>query len=125
METLTYLIFEGVNFCEEFELALREHKSDLKPHLRRLHLLVTALHEFIETLKTYSQSTHFTKEVREPILKVVHAVSYSIFYVQHFYNDMDYYTLGIFLGFWGFTLFFISYLGCKNIFSRFQFFKPR
>ena len=75
VETLTYLIFEGVNFCEEFELALREHRTDLKPHLRRLHLLVTALHEFIETLKTYSQSTHFTKEVREPILKVVHAVS--------------------------------------------------
>jgi timeless protein len=81
IETLTYLIFEGVNFCEEFELALREHRTDLKPHLRRLHLLVTALHEFIETLKNYSQSTHFTKEVREPILKVVHAVSQSLFFL--------------------------------------------
>lgn len=69
-----YLIFEGVEFCEEFELAVREHKPDLRTHIRRLHLLVTAMHEFIETLKTYSMSTHFAKEVREPIQRVMQAV---------------------------------------------------
>ena len=69
-----YLIFEGVEFCEEFELAVREHKPDLRAHIRRLHLLVTAMHEFIETLKTYSLSTHFAKEFQEPIQKVMEAV---------------------------------------------------
>ena len=63
VETVAFLTFEGVRFYEELELAVREQKDrpvDLRPHLRRIHLVVTALREFIQTLQTYSNFTHFS-----------------------------------------------------------------
>ena len=63
VETAAFLTFEGVRFYEELELAVREQKDrpvDLRPHLRRIHLVVTALREFIQTLQTYSNFTHFS-----------------------------------------------------------------
>jgi timeless protein len=38
-DILSYLTFEGVNLCEQLELAMQQQGSDLKPYLRRLHLV--------------------------------------------------------------------------------------
>ena len=68
---MAYLIYEGVRLYEELELAIREQRErafDLRPHLRRTHLVVTALREFIQTLQTYGQFSHFT-EVDQDKLK--------------------------------------------------------
>ena len=63
VETVAYLTYEGVRFFEELELAVREQRErpvDLRPYLRRIHLVVTALREFIQTLQTYAKFSHFT-----------------------------------------------------------------
>ena len=73
--TISYLTYEGVRFYEELELASREKTVDLKPHLRRMHLVVTAIHEFITTLETYSGFSHFSPKDKEKCRKIQRAVS--------------------------------------------------
>merc|ERR1740131_893664 len=53
--TLSYITYEGVELLETFELANRESRIDINPHLRRMHLVVTALREFIQTIRSYSE----------------------------------------------------------------------
>ena len=78
METVAFLTFEGVRFYEELELAVREQKErgsvDLRPHLRRIHLVVTALREFIQTLQTYAKFSHFTDEDKAQLNRIQVAV---------------------------------------------------
>lgn len=38
-DIVSYLTAEGVNLCEQFELAVKVDGNDLKPCLRRLHLV--------------------------------------------------------------------------------------
>jgi len=54
-KTLSYITYEGVELLESFELANRERRADINPHLRRMHLVVTALREFIQTIRSYSE----------------------------------------------------------------------
>jgi timeless protein len=77
VETVAYLTYEGVRFFEELELAVRsqrERSSDLRPHLRRIHLVVTALREFIQTLQLYGKFNHFSEKDKIKITKVQEAV---------------------------------------------------
>merc|ERR1719491_1883711 len=77
VETVAFLTFEGVRFYEELELAVREQKDrpvDLRPHLRRIHLVVTALREFIQTLQTYSNFTHFSEADKAQLNRIQIAV---------------------------------------------------
>ena len=74
METIAYLTFEGVRFFEELELACRQRTVDLKPHLRRVHLVVTAIHEFVVTLCVYAEFAHFPQEDKEKLKKLQSAV---------------------------------------------------
>jgi len=50
-DLLSYLTFEGVTMCENLSLC----KDDLKPHLRRMHLVVTAFREFVQAVDVYSK----------------------------------------------------------------------
>ena len=75
METIAYLTFEGVRFFEELELACRERTVDLKPHLRRMHLVVTAIHEFVTTLCAYRTFAHFSQEDKNKLRVLQTAVS--------------------------------------------------
>lgn len=36
---IAYLTYEGVNLCEQLELSYLQPRSDLKPNLRRMHLV--------------------------------------------------------------------------------------
>lgn len=79
-DVLTYLAYEGVNLCEEFELNCSQDGLDLKPCFQKMHLvineriqcvlglvvyvsfcifmkLVTAIKEFIQTLSMYKKFT--------------------------------------------------------------------
>lgn len=38
-DVISYLTTEGVNLCEQFELAIKLGGNDLKPNIRRLHLV--------------------------------------------------------------------------------------
>ncbi|XP_069692424.1 protein timeless isoform X2 [Periplaneta americana] len=69
-EIVSYLTFEGVNLCEQLELATQQQGSDLKPCLRRMHLVVTAIREFIQAVDTYKKITHLTREDREHLLEL-------------------------------------------------------
>lgn len=46
-----YLVYEGVVMQEELERAVRLGENNLLPHVRRLHLVVTALREFFIALE--------------------------------------------------------------------------
>ncbi|EDV99140.1 GH13197 [Drosophila grimshawi] len=62
---ISYLTYEGVNLCEQLELNARQEGSDLRPYLRRMHLVVTAIREFLQAIETYSKVTHLSEDDRE------------------------------------------------------------
>jgi len=83
--TLSYITYEGVELLETLELANRERRVDINPHLRRMHLVVTALREFIQTVSSYNEIKNlcfgdkqhitklqlqslYTKEIRQLLL---------------------------------------------------------
>jgi len=83
--TLSYITYEGVELLETLELANRERRADINPHLRRMHLVVTALREFIQTVSSYNEIKNlsyadkihieklqlqslYTKEIRQLLL---------------------------------------------------------
>ena len=77
VETVAYLTYEGVRFFEELELAVREQRErpiDLRPHLRRVHLVVTALREFIQAIETYGKFKHFNESDKKKLHNVQVAV---------------------------------------------------
>lgn len=58
-DIISYLTFEGVNIYEQInELTSHHQYIDLIPNLRRIHLVVTAIREFLMALDTYKQMTH-------------------------------------------------------------------
>jgi timeless protein len=60
---LSYLTYEGVAMCENLTVC----KGDLKPHLRRMHLVVTALREFVQAVEIYSKSPSSSREDKQHI----------------------------------------------------------
>ena len=65
-DTLTYLTFEGVRLYEDHELCMRDRNSDPSSGVRGLHLLVTAISEFIFALQTFSKFRHLPDQVLSP-----------------------------------------------------------
>ncbi len=39
-DVISYLTYEGTSLCEQLELASRQQENDLKPLLRRIHLVI-------------------------------------------------------------------------------------
>lgn len=66
-DIIGYLTFEGVSLCEQLELTTRQQGTDLKPYLRRIHLVVTAIREFLQALEVYKKSSHLSAEDKERI----------------------------------------------------------
>ncbi|XP_013200570.1 protein timeless [Amyelois transitella] len=69
-DIVSYLTAEGVNLCEQFELAIKLDGNDLKPSLRRLHLVVTAIREFVQAMEIYKKLGHMCKDDQETLLKL-------------------------------------------------------
>uniref|UniRef100_A0A2M4BA25 Putative dna topoisomerase i-interacting protein n=1 Tax=Anopheles marajoara TaxID=58244 RepID=A0A2M4BA25_9DIPT len=66
-DIISYLTYEGVMLCEQLEQLSRAAETDIKPCLRRIHLVVTAIREFLQALDTYKKSTHLTVEDKEKL----------------------------------------------------------
>lgn len=69
-DIISYLTYEGVNLCEQLELVSRQQGADLKPYLRRIHLVVTAIREFLQALEVYKRSNHLSSEDKDHILNL-------------------------------------------------------
>ncbi|XP_075992234.1 timeless isoform X2 [Anticarsia gemmatalis] len=67
-DIVSYLTAEGVNLCEQFELAIKLDGSDLKPSIRRLHLVVTAIRELIQAIEVYKKFPHVCKEDKNALI---------------------------------------------------------
>jgi len=65
-DVLSYLVYEAVNVCEHFELT-HAHLGDITPCLRRMHLIVTAVREFLQAVNTYKKMNHLTPQDMEHI----------------------------------------------------------
>lgn len=66
-DVISYLTFEGVHLCEQMELASRQEGTDLKPYLRRIHLVITAIREFLQAHDIYKKCSHLTIEDKKSI----------------------------------------------------------
>ncbi|XP_034828725.1 protein timeless [Maniola hyperantus] len=69
-EIVSYLTAEGVNLCEQFELAIKLDGNDLKPSIRRLHLVVTAIREFVQAIEVYKKSAHICNNDKHELDKL-------------------------------------------------------
>lgn len=58
---ISYLTYEGVNLCEQLKLTSRRQGIDINPNLRRIHLLVAAIREFLLALETYKKISHLSQ----------------------------------------------------------------
>lgn len=57
---ISYLIYEAVILYEQLELSSRHYEIDLEPSLHRMHLVVTAIKEFLQALNTYTNIGHLS-----------------------------------------------------------------
>ncbi|CAH4002900.1 protein timeless [Pieris brassicae] len=69
-DIVLYLTAEGVNLCEQFELAIKLDGYDLKPSIRRLHLVVTAIREFVQAIEVYQKSNHISQKDKEVLVQL-------------------------------------------------------
>ncbi|XP_049865864.1 protein timeless [Pectinophora gossypiella] len=67
-DIISYLTAEGVNLCEQFELAIKLDGNDLKPSIRRLHLVVTAIREFVQAIEVYKKFSNIDGEDQEVLV---------------------------------------------------------
>ena len=70
VDLLSHLTWDMVMETELFAVASLVETSDLKPCLRRLHLGVTAIREYLQALETYSRLTHLCVEDRDRIMAI-------------------------------------------------------
>nr|CAD7397074.1 unnamed protein product [Timema poppensis] len=69
-EVLSYLVYEGVFVCEQLEMFSKRQDGDIKPCLRRMHLAVTAIREFLQAMNVYIKMTHLSQEAKEAFVKL-------------------------------------------------------
>lgn len=67
-DVISYLTYEGVHVCEQLEITSRQEGTDLTPYLRRSHLVVAAIREFLQALEMYKRCSHLSSEDKERIL---------------------------------------------------------
>ncbi|XP_044268612.1 protein timeless isoform X2 [Tribolium madens] len=74
-EILSYLVFQGVWIYEELEMSGKIPDFDLKPCLRRLHLVVTAIREFLQAVETYQKMIHLSEEDRLALVQLQNQIT--------------------------------------------------
>uniref|UniRef100_A0A6P7G1F2 Protein timeless n=1 Tax=Diabrotica virgifera virgifera TaxID=50390 RepID=A0A6P7G1F2_DIAVI len=67
---LSYLVFQGIWVCEELEISYTKPDYDLKPCLRRLHLVVTAIREFLQGVEAYQKMIHLSDNDKDHLAKL-------------------------------------------------------
>ncbi|KAK9754625.1 Timeless PAB domain [Popillia japonica] len=74
-EIISYLTFQGVWLFEELEISCKIPDIDLKPCLRRLHLVVTAIREFLQAVETYLKLVHVSDEDKLTLMRLQKQIS--------------------------------------------------
>ncbi|XP_063236784.1 protein timeless isoform X2 [Bacillus rossius redtenbacheri] len=69
-DVMAYLVYEGAHVCEQLETAAFFPGQDVKPYLRRMHLVVTAIREFLERVTAFKRMPHLSPENREHLQKL-------------------------------------------------------
>lgn len=59
---ISYIIYEGVSICEQVELNSQQKGNDLKPYLRRIHLVITAIRVFLQALESYKNMAGLSED---------------------------------------------------------------
>ncbi|XP_054282738.1 protein timeless-like isoform X1 [Macrosteles quadrilineatus] len=59
-DIISYLTYEGVNLCEELEVAKLQVGENLTRTLRKLYLIVSSLKEIVFTIECYQKIKHLT-----------------------------------------------------------------
>ncbi|XP_014260027.1 protein timeless isoform X2 [Cimex lectularius] len=67
---VSFLTFEGVGLCEQFELTKLHSEYDMAPCLRRTHLVVTAIRELIQTINSYKKIKHLNDNDKQKLTKL-------------------------------------------------------
>lgn len=57
-----YIVYEGVSICEQVELNSQQKGNDLKPYMRRMHLVITAIRVFLQALESYKNLLGLTED---------------------------------------------------------------
>ncbi|XP_046676926.1 protein timeless-like isoform X1 [Homalodisca vitripennis] len=81
-DTISYLTYEGVNLCEELEVAKLDVGEKLTGILSKLYLIVSCLKEIIITVEVYRKVTHLTKADREYLKQLQEKICHT--------NDLKY-----------------------------------
>lgn len=81
LQVLNHLIYEGIALCENLAIcsAGKITGEDLKPHLRRMHLVVTALREFVQSVEIYGQLECTSKEDKNHLSELQGKVLFLLF----------------------------------------------
>ncbi|KAJ3653394.1 hypothetical protein Zmor_012648 [Zophobas morio] len=74
-EILSYLVFQAVWIYEELEMSEKIANFDLKPCLRRLHLVVTAFREFLQAVEMYQKMIHLSDDDRMGLVKLQNQIT--------------------------------------------------
>lgn len=67
---LSYITYQGVELLETLEMSTRERNRDISGHIKRMHLVVTALREFIQTIVNYSEIKTLTASDRQHLKRL-------------------------------------------------------
>lgn len=68
-----YSVYEAVSICEQLDIA----GFDLVPSLRRLHLSVTAIREFLQAIETYKKISHLREVDMRYLLQLEYQIASS------------------------------------------------
>nr|UHH90586.1 timeless-d isoform E [Pyrrhocoris apterus] len=63
-EIISFLTYEGANFCEQYELMKLQQECDISTHIRKIHLIVTAIRELLQAINSYNKIKHISDDDR-------------------------------------------------------------
>ncbi|CAH1113832.1 unnamed protein product [Psylliodes chrysocephalus] len=73
-DIFNYLVFQGIWIYEELEISYMIPGIDLKPCLRRLHLVVTAIREFLQAIEAYQKMIHLCDSDKDHLAKLQYQI---------------------------------------------------
>jgi len=76
-KAIALITYEGLVQLETLELANRDMLTDINPHSGRMHLVVTAIKEFLQAIATYKQSHYLTQGEKYKLDTLQHQISAS------------------------------------------------
>ncbi|XP_073987080.1 timeless isoform X2 [Rhodnius prolixus] len=74
-DVVSFITYEGVALCEQFELSKLQSEFDMTPCLRKIHLVVTAIRELVQTINAYKKIKHLNKEDKANLSKIQRQMS--------------------------------------------------